>query len=223
MERWLGEFPFLIAVAAGGLAYACGLMLRRGLALAGGVRPPMWPADVLRALGVVCWLAAFLWAWSLAPRLGQSGVITSVGTFSPAALASKDPSPTELAWNAVGGLLMLGGAALGLASLSARIRNGLFGKSPDRLADRPPYSRIRRPMTLGAGLALLGASLLARSLPAWICLAAVGVVALGLQEIDERELRSRLGWLAEQHRRIPRFIPRRSRRFGPASQAEKGP
>jgi protein-S-isoprenylcysteine O-methyltransferase Ste14 len=67
-------------------------------------------------------------------------------------------------------------------------------------------------MTLGAGLALLGATLLTGTIPAWACLLAVVPVALVLQEIDERELRARLPWLAEQHRRIPRFLPRRLRR-----------
>jgi len=30
-----------------------------------------------------------------------------------------------------------------------------------------------------------------------------------LQELDDRELRSRVAWVAEQHWRIPRLIPRR--------------
>ena len=212
VERWLGEFPFLIAVAAGALAYACGLLLRRGLALAGGVRPPAWPADGLRGLGVLSWLAAFLWAWSLSPRVGRFGVITTMGTFSPAALASKQLSAADLMLTIVCWLLVIAGAVLAAWSLTARIRNGLFGKSPDRLAERPPYRRLRRPMTLGAGLALLGATLLTGTIPAWACLLAVVPVALVLQEIDERELRARLPWLAEQHRRIPRFLPRRLRR-----------
>jgi hypothetical protein len=197
VERWLGEFPFLIAVAAGALAYACGLMLRRGLALAGGTRPPAWPADGLRGLGVLSWLAAFLWAWSLGPRPGRFGVITTLGTFSPAALSSKE--------------LTTAGLALTIAwSLAARIRNGLFGKSPDRLAQRPPYHRVRRPMTMGVGVVLLGATLLAGTFAAWVCLLTVTLAALVLQEIDERESRARLPWLAEQHRRIPRFLPRRT-------------
>lgn len=211
MERWLAEFPFLIAVAAGGMVYTCGLLLRRGLALAAGNHPPAWPAEMLRALGILSWLSAFLWAWSLGPRIGPSGVITTMGTFSPAALASKDLTTAELALAVVSAVLILGGALLAAWSLAARIRNGLFSKSSDRLAHRPPYSRVRRPMTLGAGLALLGATLLAGSIPAWVCLLAVAVLALSLQEIDEGELRSRFPWVAEQHQRIPRFLPRRAR------------
>jgi len=212
VDRWLGEFPFLIAVAAGALAYACGLLLRRGLALAGGARPAAWPADGLRGLGALSWLAAFLWSWSLGPRPGLFGVITTMGTFSPAALASRELTAAGLALTIVCWLLVIAGAVLAAWSLAARIRNGLFGKSPDRLAGRPPYHRLRRPMTLGTGLALLGATLLAGTVPAWVCLLAVVVAALVLQEIDERESRARLPWLAEQHRRIPRFLPRRLRR-----------
>ena len=214
MERWLGEFPFLIAVGAGALVYACGLLLRRGLALAGGARPPAWPADALRGLGVLSWLAAFLWSWSLGPRVGRFGVITTLGTFSPAAMAAKELSAAGLVLTIICWLLVVAGAALAAGSLLARIRNGLLGKSPDRLAERPPYHRLRRPMTLGVGLALLGATLLAGTVPGWACLLSVALVALVLQEIDERELRSRFPWLAEQHRRIPRFLPHRRRRRG---------
>jgi protein-S-isoprenylcysteine O-methyltransferase Ste14 len=214
VERWLGEFPFLIAVVAGALAYACGLLLRRGLALAGGARPPAWPGDVLRALGVLSWLAAFAWAWSLGPRPGRFGVITTMGTFSPAAMASKELTAAGLLLTVLCWLLVVAGMALAAWSLLARIRNGLLGKSPDRLAERPPYHRLRRPMTLGVGLALLGATFLAGTIPALACLLAVALVVLVLQEIDERELRSRLAWLAEQHRRIPRFLPRRRRQRG---------
>ena len=212
MAMWLGEFPFLIGLAAGSLAYACGVMLRRGLALAGAGRPPTWPTDALRVLSVLCLLASFLWAWSMGPSVGPSGVITTMGTFSPTALAKQDLSLKALAFTVGSGMLVVAGLACAIWSLTARIRNGVFGKSPDRLADRPPYRSIRRPMTLGFGLALLGATLLAGTLAAWVCLIVTACLVWLLQEIDDRELRSRFGWVAEQHRRIPRFIPRPSRR-----------
>jgi protein-S-isoprenylcysteine O-methyltransferase Ste14 len=212
MAMWLGEFPFLIGLAAGGLAYACGVMLRRGLALAGAGRPPTWPTDALRLLSVLCLLASFLWAWSMGPSVGPSGVVTTIGTFSPAAMAKQDLSLKALAFTAGSGMLVVAGLALAIWSLTAHIRNGIFGKSPDRLAERPPYRSIRRPMTLGFGLALLAATLLAGTLPAWVCLIVTACLVWLLQEIDDRELRSRFGWVAEQHRRIPRFIPRLSRR-----------
>ena len=209
MSTWLGEFPFLIGLAAGGVAYVCGLMLRRGLALAGAGRPPAWPADAVRVLGALCLLASFLWTWSLGPDVGPSGVITTMGTFSPAALAKPDLSLEAMALTVGSGLLVLAGLALTAWSITARIRNGIFGKSPDRLADRPPYRSIRRPMTLGFGLALLGATMLAGTLAAWVCLIVAACLVSILQEIDDRELRSRFGWVAEQQLRIPRFIPRR--------------
>ena len=208
MAKWLGEFPFLISLTAGGVAYVCGVILRRGLALAGAGRPPTWPADAVRVLGALCLLASFLWAWSLGPDVGPSGVITTMGTFSPAALAKQDLSLNALAITVGGGLLVLAGLALAVWSLTARIRNGVFGKSPDRLADRPPYRSIRRPMTLGFGLALLGATMLAGTPAAWVCLIIAACLMWFLQEVDDRELRSRFGWVAEQQRRIPRFIPR---------------
>jgi protein-S-isoprenylcysteine O-methyltransferase Ste14 len=209
MAKWVGEFPFLLGLAAGCLAYACGVILRRGLALAGAGRPLTWPAETLRTLGMLSLLASFLWAWSLGPRIGSSGVITSMGTLSPAALAQQDLSLETLALSAGYGLLVLAGLALAVWSLTARIRNGVFGKSPERLANRPPYRSIRRPMTLGIGLAFLGATLLTGTLAAWACLVVAACLVWILQEIDDRELRSRIGWVAEQQRRIPRFIPRR--------------
>lgn len=208
MADWIAEFPFLISLMAGAVAYAGGLLLRRGLALATDGRGPGWPAVGLRALGLASVLASFVWAWSLGPQIGPSGVITSMGTYSPAALAREGLTPGLLALTVGSGILILGGLALAAWSLIVRIRNGVFGRSPDRLAERPPYRILRRPLTLGCGLALLGATLLAGTLAAWACLIlAAGLVCL-LQEFDDLELRSRVAWVAEQHRRIPRFIPR---------------
>ena len=95
------------------------------------------------------------------------------GHLLAAALASKELSAADLALTVACWLLVIAGVALAAWSLTARIRNGLFGKSPDRLAERPPYHRLRRPMTLGVGVVLLGATLLAGTIPAWVCLLAV--------------------------------------------------
>jgi len=206
---WIAEFPFVLSLMAGAVAYAGALLLRRGLALAAGDRVPGWPAAILRALGLASVLASFVWAWTLGPSVGPSGVITSMGTYSPTALTRTILTPAVLTLTIGSALLIFGGLALALWALMARLRNGTYGRSPDRLAEWAPYRVIRRPMTLGIGLVLLGATLLAGTLTAWACLIlAAGMVGV-LQEVDDRELRSRVAWVAEQHRRIPRLIPRR--------------
>jgi protein-S-isoprenylcysteine O-methyltransferase Ste14 len=166
--------------------------------------------DILRALGLVSLLASFVWAWSLGPSVGPSGVITSMGTFSPTALARESLTPSGLALTIGSGALILGGLALVVWALLARIRNGTYGRTPDRLAEWAPYRVIRRPMTFGCGLALFGATILAGTMGGWGCLILAGVLVCVLQEVDDRELRSRVAWVAEQHRRIPRLIPRRT-------------
>jgi protein-S-isoprenylcysteine O-methyltransferase Ste14 len=211
---WLAGFPFVISLMAGAAAYAGGLLLRRGLALATDGRAPGWPSAIMRGLGLVCMAASFAWAWSLQPRVGQVGLITTLGTYSPSALAREALTPGLLARLVVSCLFVLGGLALVGWALNARIRNLIVGHTPDRLAARAPYSRIRRPVTLGLGMGLLGGTLLAGTLGSWACL--ILAVALGwiLQEFDDLDLRSRVAWVAEQQRRIPRFIPRLGLRRG---------
>jgi hypothetical protein len=205
---WIAELPFVLSLTAGAVAYVGALLLRRGLALAVAGRVPGWPAAILRTLGLASVLASFVWAWSLGPSVGPSGVITSMGTYSPAALARENLTPIGLALAIGSGALILGGLALAVWALMARIRNGTYGRSPDRLAEWAPYRVVRRPLTLGCGLALLGATLLAGTLAAWACLILAAVLVCLLQELDDRELRSRVAWVAEQHRRIPRLVPR---------------
>lgn len=206
---WIAELPFVLSLTAGAVAYAGALLLRRGLVLAADNRLPAWPAALLRALGLASVLASFVWAWSLGPSVGPSGVITSMGTFSPTALARESLTPGGLALTTGSAALILGGLALTVWAFLARARNGTYGRSPDRLAEWVPYRVIRRPMTLGCGLALSGATLLAGTLAAWACLILAAVLVCLLQEFDDLELRSRVAWVAEQHRRIPRLIPRR--------------
>jgi len=211
-SNWVAGFPFVLSLMAGAAAYAGGLLLRRGLALATDGRAPGWPSVVLRGLGLACMAASFAWAWSIQPRFGQVGLITTLGTYSPAALTRGTLTPGQLALVAGCALLALGGLALAGWALNARIRNVVVGHPPDHLAERAPYNTIRRPLTLGIGLALLGGTILAGTLSAWVCLfLATGLGGI-LQEFDDLDLRSRLGWVAEQQRRIPRFIPRFSLR-----------
>lgn len=207
--NWIAGFPFVLGLAAGTAAYAGGLLLRRGLALATDGRAPGWPSAILRALGLACMAASFAWAWSMQPRVGQVGLITTLGTYSPAALTRENLTPGLLAQVVGSGLLVLGGLALAGWAINARIRNAIIGHSLDRLAERAPYRRIRRPLTLGIGVALLGGTLLAGTLGAWACLILASGLGWILQEFEDLDLRSRFAWVAEQQRRIPRFIPRR--------------
>jgi protein-S-isoprenylcysteine O-methyltransferase Ste14 len=210
--NWIAGFPFVLILTAGVAAYAGGLLLRRGLALATDERAPGWPSAILRGLGLVCMAASFVWTWSLQPRVGQVGLITTLGTYSPAALTRETLTAGQLAFVVGCGLLVLGGLALAGWALNARIRNAVVGHPPDRLAERAPYNRIRRPLTLGIGLALLGGTLLAGTLSAWACLILATGLGWILQEFDDLDLRSRFAWVADQQRRIPRFIPRSSLR-----------
>jgi protein-S-isoprenylcysteine O-methyltransferase Ste14 len=210
--NWIAWFPFVLSLTAGVAAYAGGLLLRRGLALATGGRAPGWPSAILRGFGLICMAASFAWAWSLQPRPEQVGLITTLGTYSPAALTRGALTAGQLALVVAGSLLVLGGLALAGWALIARIRNTLAGHLVDRLAERAPYNRIRRPLTLGIGVALLGGTLLAGTLGAWACLILAAGLGWLLQEFDDLDLRSRFAWVADQQRRIPRFLPRSSRR-----------
>jgi hypothetical protein len=205
---WIAGFPFVLGLLAGAVAYATGLLLRRGLALATGGRAPAWPSGVIRGLGLAFMAASFAWTWSLQPRTGQVGLITSLGTFVPSSYARESLTPGQVAFIAASGLLILAGLALAGWAITARIRSVVLGRTPDRLADRAPYSALRRPLMLGIGVALLGATLLADTLGAWVCLLLGCSLGWVLQELDDLDLRSRVDWIAEQQRRIPRFIPR---------------
>lgn len=211
---WIAGFPFLLGLLAGAVAYGAGLLLRRGLALATDGRGPVWPSAIVRGIGLATMAASFVWTWSVRPRTGQVGLITSLGTFSPSSLARESLTPGQLAFVAGSALLVVVGLLLAGWAASARIRNVIHGRMPERLVERAPYSTIRRPMMLGIGLALLGATLLADTLGAWVCLIVGCVLGWLLQELDDLDLRSRVAWVAEQQRRTPRFLPRRSLRRG---------
>jgi protein-S-isoprenylcysteine O-methyltransferase Ste14 len=209
---WIAGFPFVLSLVAGAMAYGGGLLLRRGLALATDGRAPTWPSAILRAIGLIFVAGSFVWAWSLQPRVGQVGLITTLGTYSPTALTRETLTPGQLAIVVGSGVLVMAGLVLAGWALVARIRNSVLGRSPDHLADHNPYSIIRRPLTLGIGVALLGATLLADTLGAWVCLILGCGLGWILQEFDDLDLRSRVAWVADLQRRVPRFLPRFSLR-----------
>jgi len=207
----IAGFPFMLSLLAGAVAYGAGLMLRRGLALATDGHAPDWPSALLRGLGLLFFGASFAWTWSLQPRTGQVGLITTLGTYSPSAYARESLTAGQLAFLVGCSLLVLGGLVLAGWAVQARLRNRIRGQTPDRLADRAPYAIIRRPMTLGIGVALLGGTLLANTIGAWVCLVVGCALGWILQELDDLDLRSRVAWVSAQHRQIPRFVPRRRR------------
>ncbi len=210
--EWIAGFPFVLGLAAGAVAYTVGLLLRRGLALATDGRAPGWPSAIPRVIGLAFVAASFVWTWSLRPRSGQVGLITSLGTYSPSALTRESLTPGQLAFVVASGLLVMAGLALAGWALVARVRNSVLGRSPDHLAGHVPYSIIRRPLMLGIGVALLGGTLLADTLGAWVCLMIGSALGWILQELDDLDRRSRIAWVAEEQRRILRFIPRFSSR-----------
>jgi protein-S-isoprenylcysteine O-methyltransferase Ste14 len=77
------------------------------------------------------------------------------------------------------------------------------------------YARIRHPRYLGSLLAILGACLLGGTSATWIVAAVWCVLTLATVWLEERELRTRFGANYEEYcRRVPRFLPLRSRSGG---------
>ena len=115
---------------------------------------------------------------------------------------------------AAGLVLALGGLAL--AGRSAQL---LAGRGRPRRGARPafviagPYVRMRNPLFGGVVIALVGAALAAASWSLAALAAAVLLVAhLWIVRVEEPALRARFGAAyVEYLRRVPRWLPRRSR------------
>ena len=109
-------------------------------------------------------------------------------------------------------------AALGLA-LAARSAQLLGGRGRPRRGPRPPlvlagpYLRMRNPLFGGLVLAAAGAALAVGSwIAAALAIAAAVAAHLWVVGIEEPRLRVRFGVAyAEYLRRVPRWLPRRSR------------
>lgn len=123
-------------------------------------------------------------------------------------------APTWLSWFVGGLLILVGMAVLGIAIRHLSLRRA-FGTeiyaSPAEsvLVTTGPYAHVRNPLYFGATIALIGWTLLLRS----VILAVVTVLMIihfvFVAKWEERELLSRLGDRYDAYRRAtPLFIPR---------------
>lgn len=130
-------------------------------------------------------------------------------------------APAELgAAGAAGAAVTVAGALL---AVSCVVTFAVVGRGtpapfdpPRRLVVRGPYSFVRNPMYLGAGLALAGAALVYRSLAlaAYAGLFA-GAVHLFVRLYEEPALaRAFPAGYEDYRRRVPRWVPRFPRRAG---------
>lgn len=122
-------------------------------------------------------------------------------------------APTWLTWF-VGGLLILVGMAIYGFAISHLSLRRAFGTeiyaSPAEsvLITTGPYGYIRNPLYLGATIALIGWTLLLRSVILSVATALMIILFVLVAKWEERELLSRLGERYDAYRRVtPLFIP----------------
>jgi hypothetical protein len=178
-------YPFTLTLAAGELAGASAILLRRASAAYG-----QWLASLAILLDAAAALAfgwSFYWAWTIVPPSENAGF----------------PILAALGW-----FLVLGGGALTMRALSVRGMGALRSWPAARLENRAPYRHIRRPIAVGAFLVLLGATLIVDTVPAYSCLIATALLVHGLLELGDWELRLRLPESRDYIRRTPRYFPR---------------
>ena len=119
-----------------------------------------------------------------------------------------------LAWSAGGGLVVLGMTLLGLAirhlSLRRAFGTEIYAPAAESvLVTSGPYASVRNPLYLGATVALIGWTLLLRSVVLAIATGLMVIHFAFVARWEERELLSRFGEAYEAYRRVtPRFLPR---------------
>jgi protein-S-isoprenylcysteine O-methyltransferase Ste14 len=201
MARLLADFPFLILLAAGGIACWTAVALRRVSPVLGAWTDAL--AAALRLAGVACFAVSFLWAWDLGASRLFSGVVSTFGSYQrPTSGSSTTPWVTAL-----GGALVLAG--LGLAGWGLRVKGlgAALTAAPPKRATQPPYARIRRPIGLGAMVGAVGFTLLVQSLPVLVCLLGWLPWVILTLELEEWEMRARHASAHEYLRRTPRYFP----------------
>ncbi len=143
--------------------------------------------------------------------------ISLVLVFLPAQVLSwsKIEAPESTGWPQVAGAVVtIGGALLALWCVLSFVFLGRGTPAPfdppRRLVVRGPYARVRNPMYIGAGVALMGASLYYQSL-ALLAYAAVLFLVTHLFVVlyEEPKLRNTFGADYESYRRqVGRWWPR---------------
>lgn len=181
----LTEMPFLLSLFAAFVVGISTVLLRRAAQVYGPSTWRLsWPLSACASAG---YLWSFSWAW------GWGGSTSRPG----------NPLLTVLGW-----LTLLAGIGIGLWGLSALGSRALLPRLSDRLETRPPYRYLRRPMDLGAILALLGVTAIVDTSSAWVCFWTWLALANFSFELEEWELRARIPAARDYMRKTPRYIPR---------------
>lgn len=153
-----------------------------------------------------------IWILLLAVVLVYGAV--SVGLVRLLRLPESFVVPPWLAWSAGGLLILLGTAFLGYAihHLSLRRAFGaeIYASAAESvLVTSGPYAYVRNPLYLGATIALIGWTLLLRSVILVIATVFMIIHFVLVAKWEERELLSRFGDRYEAYRRVtPLFLPR---------------
>jgi hypothetical protein len=189
---FLLSYPFILTLAAGALAGASAVLLRRASSFYG-----RWVVlfVVLLSLGAALAFAwSFYWSWTLVEGTRNAGFPVLA---------------------ALGGLALVAGIALGAQALFARGMASRRSWAPGRLQQMSPYKHIRRPFATAAFLGLLGETLIVDTVPAYACLLAASLLVHALLELGDWELRLRLPEARPYLDRTPRYIPRRRKKKEP--------
>lgn len=182
-------YPFVLTLAAGALAGASAILLRRASAMVGAWLKGI--ALLLQAAAVIAFAWSFYWAYTIVEPSQNTGF----------------PVLAALGWFAI-----LGGAALGVQALSVRGMSALRSWPAARVEGRAPYRHIRRPIGAAVFLLLLGATLIVDTVPAYACLGLAAVLLHALLELADWELRTRFPESRDYLKRTPRYIPRLRRK-----------
>ncbi len=159
-----------------------------------GTRPGQWVTLLLRVgLGMPLWILGLV----LAARAPGQALL-----------------PDHPAVKLTAGLLLGAGAGVILWAMPAVGRRALAPSAADTLVVRGPYAYVRHPVYSGCFLEFVG---LALTQPTWLFILSCAACSLWLllqARLEERDLLERLPRYSEYMRRVPRFVPRASRRAG---------